>query len=102
MDFINFNDEKVLIQITGDNLRILASMIAEAVLNYLPQQEAQVSDENLSIHDLCNRWNVSKGTVGNYVKAGIVTPIKLGRRVLFPMSEVMRAESNCLKLGGGR
>lgn len=53
-------------------------------------------DRNLPILDLCSRWNISKGTVHNYVKQGLINPIKLGRRVLFPMSEVLRAEADGL------
>lgn len=46
--------------------------------------------------DICNRWNISLGTLHNYTEQGLITPIKLGRRVLFPMSEVLRAEANGL------
>lgn len=60
-------------------------------------------DKVLTRGDLCNRWNISLGTLHNYTEQGLVTPIKLGRRVLFPMSEILRAEANGLsKFRGGR
>ncbi len=60
-------------------------------------------DKILTKRDLCGRWNISLGTLHNYTEQGLITPIKLGRRVLFPMSEVLRAEANGLtKFRGGR
>lgn len=60
-------------------------------------------DKVLTRDDICKRWNISLGTLHNYTEQGLVTPIKLGRRVLFPMSEVLRAEAAGLtKFRGGR
>lgn len=53
-------------------------------------------DKVLTRGDLCSRWNISLGTLHNYTDQGLIIPIKLGRRVLFPMSEVLRAEANGL------
>lgn len=53
-------------------------------------------DKVLTRGDLCGRWNISLGTLHNYTEQGLIIPIKLGRRVLFPMSEVLRAEANGL------
>lgn len=53
-------------------------------------------DKVLTRGDLCGRWNISLGTLHNYTEQGLIIPIKLGRRVLFPMSEVLRAESEGL------
>lgn len=105
MNILNFNDEKILIQITGENLKSLAAMIAEEVLNSLPKQQdaAMDSDENLTRQQLAERWQKSIGSINNYVNRGLISPIKLGRSILFPMSEVLRAEANGLtKFRGGR
>lgn len=59
-------------------------------------------DKVLTRDGICNRWNISLGTLHNYTEQGLITPIKIGRRVLFPMSEVLRAEANGLKFRGGR
>ncbi len=60
-------------------------------------------DKVFTRNDICKRWNISLGTLHNYTEQGLITPIKLGRRVLFPMSEVLRAEANGLtKFRGGR
>lgn len=96
MNILNFNDEKILIQITGENLKTLATMIAEEVLNSLPKQEETVADENLTREQLTSRWAITLGTLNNWVNDKKITPIKIGRRVLFPMSEVLRAEANGL------
>lgn len=98
MNILNFNDEKILIQITGENLKTLATMIAEEVINSLPQKEetATSPDETLTRQQLAERWHKSLGSIGNYVNDGLITPIKLGRSVLFPMSEVLRAEADGL------
>jgi len=80
-------------------------MIAEEVLNSLPKQQdaAMVSDENLTRQQLAERWQKSIGSINNYVNRGLITPIKLGRSILFPMSEVLKAEANGLtKFRGGR
>lgn len=66
------------------------------------KEQEQEANKNLSVSELCERWSVSKGTVSNYVKAGMVAPIKLNRQVLFPLREVLRAEGKYLKLRGGR
>ena len=50
--------------------------------------------DNLSTEDLCKRWGVCKSTIHNYVKQGVIKHIKLNRRVLFPMEEVLKAEAN--------
>ncbi len=105
MNILNFNDEKILIQISGENLKELAGMIAEEVMSSLPNHEdvAIVSDENLTRQQLAERWKKSIGSINNYVNRGLIAPIKLGRSVLFPMSEVLRAEANGLtKYMGGR
>ena len=58
------------------------------------QQPQQKECENLSIEDLCKRWKISKGTVRNYMKSGLIQSVKFNRRVLFPIGEILRAEAN--------
>lgn len=58
-----------------------------------PQQK-ECENKNLSIEDLCRRWRISKGTVRNYVKLGLIKSVKFNRRVLFPIDEILRAEAN--------
>lgn len=70
---------------------------------FKPTVTESAEEKVLTRVDLCCRWNVSKGTLYNYTAQGLITPIKIGRRVLFPMSEVLRAEANGLsKFRGGR
>lgn len=55
-----------------------------------------VEDRNLERSEVCDRYHISKGTLNNWVNRGLVKPMRLGRRVLFPMSELLRAESEGL------
>lgn len=55
-----------------------------------------VEDRNLERWEVCDRYHISKGTLNNWVCRGLVRPLKLGRRVLFPLSELLRAESEGL------
>lgn len=61
-----------------------------------PVTSEMPEDKVFTRTDVCNRWNISLGTLHNYTEQGLIVPIKLGRRVLFPMSEVLRAEANGL------
>lgn len=56
----------------------------------------ETEEKLLTRKDLCERWHVTLGTIHNIVNRGLITPVRLGRRVLFPMSEVMRAEADGL------
>lgn len=56
-----------------------------------------VEDRNLERWEVCDRYHISKGTLNNWVNRGLVKPMRLGRRVLFPMSELLRAESEGLR-----
>lgn len=81
-----------------DFMLSLISEREEEKKNAIPAQDyvstnLQEQKDLLTRVDLCCRWNVSKGTLYNYTAQGLITPIKIGRRVLFPMSEVLRAES---------
>lgn len=97
--FITFTEEQIE--------EMLFSAAERAVEKYR-EIEAQKKDveegyRNITIPALCERWNISKGTVHNYVRDGLINPIKLGRRVIFPMSEVLRAEANGVtKFRGGK
>lgn len=61
-----------------------------------PDTPETPEDKVFTRGDICSRWNISLGTLHNYTEQGLISPIKLGRRVLFPMSEVLRAEANGL------
>jgi predicted DNA-binding transcriptional regulator AlpA len=50
-------------------------------------------DKRYTRQQVCDRWAITLPTLNNYVNDGKITPIKLGRRVLFSESEILRAES---------
>ncbi len=69
--------------------------LEECLVKMTEQQKPQQKEcENLSIEDLCKRWKISKGTVRNYMKSGLIQSVKFNRRVLFPIGEILRAEAN--------
>lgn len=71
--------------------------LEECLVKITEQQKPQQKEcENLSVEALCKRWNISKGTVRNYVKQGLIKSVKFNRRVLFPIDAVLRAEANGL------
>jgi excisionase family DNA binding protein len=71
----------------------LQPIVEDALRNVLAENKPQVEEaKNLTRKQLCERWSVTLPTLYNYVREGKVKPIKIGRRVLFPESEVERAE----------
>jgi predicted DNA-binding transcriptional regulator AlpA len=84
-------------------------MTNENILNYdalieaiLPRIKAEVTKEinkciiddntRLTRRELCDRWNISLPTLWKYVSDGRLQPIYIGRRILFTLSEIKRAE----------
>jgi hypothetical protein len=69
---------------------IIKKAVAEAMAESVPQA---VEEKNFTRLQLCERWAITLPTLNNYVNGGKITPIHIGRRVLFPEGEVKRAES---------
>lgn len=63
----------------------------EALQNYKTSKETEKqSEELLTRQEACKKLNVSLCTIDNWVKAGLLTISKIGRRVLIKNSEVQR------------
>lgn len=69
---------------------IIEAAVEKAMAENVPQK---VEERNFTRLQLCERWAITLPTLNNYVNGGKITPIHIGRRVLFPESEVKRAES---------
>ena len=83
--------------VVAEQLNKAISRFEERLATMMEQQQPQQKEcENLSIEDLCKRWKISKGTVRNYMKSGLIQSVKFNRRVLFPIAEILRAEANGL------
>lgn len=54
------------------------------------EREASVPERQYSRAELCTLLHISEPTLWNYCKQGKITPIRVGRRVLFAQSEVER------------
>ncbi|MBR4917889.1 MAG: helix-turn-helix domain-containing protein [Bacteroidales bacterium] len=56
-----------------------------------------IEDKRLNADELCERWDISKSTLYNWEKEGIIEPLPLGgRRKIYSMKDVLNAESNGL------
>jgi len=83
-----------IVVMDGQQLEDLMLTILEKFFSGREEQSTEaVDDRNLDRSEVCDRYHISKSTLNNWVNRGLVRPMKLGRRVLFPMSELLRAES---------
>lgn len=56
-----------------------------------------LEDKRLNTEELCQRWNISKGTLEKWEKDGRIERLPLGgRKKLFSMADILRAESEGL------
>lgn len=56
-----------------------------------------IEDKRLNADELCERWNISKSTLYNWEKDGIIEPLHLGgRRKIYSMKAILDAESEGL------
>lgn len=77
----------------------ICNAIERALQQFTSTMNPTVSDAGeklLTRNDLRKRWGVSLGTLHNLMNRGLITPVRLGRRVLFPMNEILRAEADGL------
>lgn len=87
-----------MVVITEMELRALIREEVSALLNKPTEVEPPKQDGNLTIKELCDRWQVTRGTVANYVKRGTIKPKKVGRKLLFPLAAVLHAEETGVTL----
>jgi hypothetical protein len=81
-------------EITDFLKNLLQPIIKDAVSEAMAANVPQVTeDKRYTRQQLCDRWAITLPTLNTYVNDGKVTPIRLGRRVLFAESEILRAES---------
>lgn len=58
---------------------------------------ANLEDKRLNSKELCARWNISKNTLYNWERDGIISPLPLGgRRKIYAMRDILNAESEGL------
>lgn len=56
-----------------------------------------LEDKRLNTEELCQRWNISKQTLEKWEKDGRIERLPLGgRKKLFSMADILRAESEGL------
>lgn len=58
---------------------------------------ANLEDKRLNAEELCKRWSISRNTLHNWERDGIISPLPLGgRRKVYSMRDVLNAESEGL------
>jgi hypothetical protein len=82
-------------EITEMLRNLLQPIIKDAVSEAMAANVPQVVDEDkrYTRQQLCDRWAITLPTLNTYVNDGKVTPIRLGRRVLFSESEILKSRS---------
>lgn len=72
-------------------------MFVEMFEDYENNKKLQLA--TISSDELCDQWGISKNTLHNYEKEGIITPIPTcGRRKMYSMNDVMEAQMTNPKL----
>lgn len=58
---------------------------------------ANLEDKRLNAEELCKRWDISRNTLYNWERDGIIEPLPLGgRRKIYSMRDILNAESEGL------
>ena len=73
--------------------------IKEAVEEVIDDKlcNANLEDKRLNAEELCKRWSISRNTLYNWEKDGVIEPLPLGgRRKIYSMRDVLSAESEGL------
>lgn len=73
--------------------------VREAVEEVLDEKSlnANIEDKRLNTDELCDRWHISKNTLYNWEKDGIIKALPIGgRRKVYSMKDVLFAESDGL------
>lgn len=56
---------------------------------------ANLKDKKLTVVELCKRWNISKNTLHNWERNGVIQPLPIsGKKKLYSMADIMNAEAN--------
>ncbi|KWW29850.1 MAG: hypothetical protein AUK63_1246 [bacterium P3] len=75
------------------------SWVKEVVEEVISEKmcDLNMEDKRLNADELCERWNISKSTLYNWEKDGIIEPLHLGgRRKIYSMKAILDAESEGL------
>lgn len=71
--------------------------VREAVEDVILEKMCNVNleDKRLTVVELCKRWNISKNTLYNWEKNGVIQPLPLkGKKKLYSMADIHSAEIN--------
>lgn len=99
----NFNNE-ITLQDTRCWANVLESLkstfkgwVREVIEDVISEKmcTANLKDKKLTVVELCKRWNISKNTLHNWEKSGVIQPLPIsGKKKLYSMADIMNAEVN--------
>ncbi len=70
---------------------VVEDVISEKMCN------VNLEDKRLTAPELCERWNISKNTLGNWEKKGVIKPLPLGgKKKVYSLGDIHSAEVNGL------
>ena len=80
----------VRVTVTASDLKEFARYVID---EYAGARKAEAEERPLGREELCERWHITKSTLHSWMGRGLVRPVRIGGRTLFPMGEITRAEA---------
>lgn len=78
---------------------LIKGVVKETVEEVITDKICNVNleDKRLTVEELCERWAISKGTLYHWERDGRIAPLPIGgRRKIYSMGDVLRAEADGL------
>ena len=75
------------------------NLVKEAVEEVIDDKlcNANLEDRRMNAEELCKRWSITRNTLHNWERDGVISPLPLGgRRKIYSMRDVLNAESEGL------
>lgn len=88
------NQPNVTVAVTSADLQEFAHTIVERTISEMSKTERQESEQYLTCDEAASMLSVSKNTLWRWNKTGYLCPVKVGRRLLYPLSKVNQLFNN--------
>lgn len=83
----------IRVTMTASDLKEFARYVIDEYAERGDRKRAETETPPPGREEVCERWNITKSTLHSWIKRGTVRPTHIGGRVLFPISEITRAEA---------
>jgi ribosomal protein S25 len=99
-NFINmFYTESEQMDETMSSIKLMVKSFLKEILEEIMGEslsESVCKTKTISSDDLCDHWGISKNTLRNREKEGIISPIAIhGRKKMYSMRDVMEIDAAC-------